>query len=261
MPTSNNTALKTTTRRLQLESLENRELMAGNVTVSFSGSELRIVGDSAANGVEVRQSSPGVYTITGAFEGGAATKINGRSSITASNVNGNVVVALGAGNDQLDFGTGDQRVIDVKRDLIIDMGTGNDWTDVRDVKVAGMLSINTGTGVDRTVVNRANVGTDLRIGDATSSVNSGDSDEVTVLSSTVRRQIALTFRGGSDRAEIQSCAADSVYADMGAGNDYFKMLYTKPRAFTALGGSGTDTFQVPNYGGLRFTGSSFESIR
>jgi|GEM_PF-4599200 len=90
-------ALKTTSRRLQLESLENRELMAGNVSVSFSGSELRIVGDSAANHIEVRQSSPGVYKINGVFEGGSPTKVNGSTgTITARNVNGNVVIAMGA---------------------------------------------------------------------------------------------------------------------------------------------------------------------
>lgn len=262
MSSAKNTAFKTTARRLQLESLENRELMAGNVSVAFSGSELRIIGDAAANGVEVRQSSPGVYKITGTFEGGALTKINGQTgTLTANNVNGNVVVALGAGSDQLNFGTGDQRVINVKRDLIIDMGTGNDWTNVRDVKVAGQVSINTGTGIDKTFVNRVDVGTDLKIGDASSSVNSGDRDEVTVLSSTVRKQLALTFRGGNDSAEIQSCVADSVYADLGAGSDFLKMTYTKPRVFSAYGGSGSDTFFVPDYAGLRFIGSGFETVR
>ncbi len=113
-----------TTRRLQVESLENRELMAGNVTVSFSNGDLRITGDANANHVQVRQASPGVYTITGVTTGGAATKVNNvaNGTITARGVNGNVVVQMGSGNDQLDFGIGDNRVINVPKALSIDIG-------------------------------------------------------------------------------------------------------------------------------------------
>ncbi len=139
-------------------------------------------------------------------------------------------------------------------------GTGHDWTYVRDVKTGGNLTIQTGTGQDQTHVNKVDVGGSLFVLDP-ASVNSGDKNTTTVLSSKVRTQMQFISRGGNDSVEIQSSMADSVYADLGAGNDFFKMLYTKPRAFTAIGGSGTDTFFVPDVNGTRYNGSGFESIR
>lgn len=248
-------------RRLQVESLENRELMAGNVSVSMSNGNLFITGDANPNHVQVRQTSPGVYSISGVMLGGTATKINGYSGVTARGITGNVSVALGGGSDQLDFGTGDGRQINVPGTLTIDMGTGNDWTYVRDVKTGGNLTTYTGTGQDRTHIVNADVGNNLFVLDP-NAVNSGDSDLTTVLTSRARGQLQFISRGGNDSVEIQSCAADSVYADLGAGNDFFKMLYTKPRAHSVYGGSGTDTFFVPDYLGTRFNNQwGFESVR
>ena len=250
-----------TARRLQVETLENRELMAGNVNVSMSNGNLFITGDANPNHVQVRQSSPGVYSISGVMLGGSATKINGYNGVTASGVTGNVSVSLGGGSDQLDFGTGDARQINVPGTLTIDMGTGNDWTYVRDVKTGGNLTVYTGTGQDRTHINNANVGNNLFVLDP-SAVNSGDSDLTTVLTSRVKGQMQFMSRGGADSVEIQSSTCDSVYADLGAGNDFFKMLYTKPRAHTVIGGTGNDTFFVPDYLGTRFNNQSgFETVR
>ena len=62
-------------RRLGLESLESRELMAGVVSVQVSGGNLRITGDGAANGVVVFQLGEGQYRVLGANHGGSLTRI------------------------------------------------------------------------------------------------------------------------------------------------------------------------------------------
>ena len=250
-----------TTRSLKVETLENRELMAGNVSVSFSNGDLYITGDANANHVQVRQTSPGNYNISGVMLGGAATKINNGGYVNAIGVTGNVRISLGGGSDQLDFGTGDARLINVPKSLYIDMGAGNDWTYVRDVKTAGEMVVNTGAGQDRTHLVNVDVGTNLFVLDP-ASVASTDSDLTTVISSRARGQMQFVSRGGNDSVEIQSCVADSVFADLGAGNDFFKMLNTKPtRGINVNGGSGSDTFFVPDVNGTRYNGSGFETTR
>ena len=252
-----------TTRSLKVETLENRELMACNVSVSFSNGDLYITGDASRNHVEVRQSSAGVYKITGQTIGGSATKVNGyaNGTTTISNFSGNVWVSLGGGDDQLNFGTGDNRLISLPKGLSIDMGSGGDFLSIRDVKTTGNMSINTGTGVkDETHIYKADVGGHLGINDP-GSVNNGDYDIATVNSCKVKGQLQFVFKGGNDRVEIISTGANTLYADLGAGNDYFRMNYTKPRLFTAIGGSGTDIFAVPDYNGTRFNGSGFETFR
>jgi hypothetical protein len=249
----------TKTRRLQLENLEARELKAGNVQVYFANSDLYIVGDNAANAVSVRQSSPGVYKISGNTWAGDYTRINGyaNGTCTASGINHDVRVIMQGGNDQLDFGVGDQRVINVPNMLAIDMGTGNDNVAIRDVKTGSMLSVNTGTGVDSTYAVGADVGTHFSIGDG-GPVNYGDSDRATVLWSKVRAQLGFWSNQGNDSFDVESTTADSLFATLGAGDDTFQMNNSSVRSFNLQGGTGYDTFFAP---GSPFVGSGFESIR
>ena len=73
------------TRRAKIQRLENRQMMAGDVSldINTSGSRLDIelTGDHAGNGVEIRQISNDLMRISGTFRDGAATTINGRSSV------------------------------------------------------------------------------------------------------------------------------------------------------------------------------------
>jgi hypothetical protein len=125
------------------------------------------------------------------------------------------------------------------------------------VKTGNNLTIYTGTGKDTTNISNVDVGGNLFVLDP-QSVYSGDRDVTTVLTSKVHGQMQFISRGGNDSVEIQSSLADSVYADLGAGDDFFKMLNTRPRAATIIGGTGTDTFFVPNPVGTR---SGFELYR
>jgi len=90
-------------RGLAAERLERRDLLAGDVTITKSGSTLRITGDSASNGVMVTQGAePGAYVVFGVSQGGADTtlKFNGDEG-TEFEVEGirDIVVNLNGGHD------------------------------------------------------------------------------------------------------------------------------------------------------------------
>lgn len=251
-------------RRLQIESLETRRLMAGNVKVSASGSDLIVEGDDLRNAVEIRQSSPGVYKITGTTIGGADTKINNQPNgtfIFRGEVD-NLRISLGGGADKVDVGIGDQKEISIRGNLVISGGAGSDWTSVRNVKVGKALVVNTGTGVrDHTFISEVTVGDDLIVSDPLK-VNTGDWDEVLVSSVTVKDQMEFTFRGGNDTVNIISSAADGIYASLGEGDDFFRMLYTKHKSkFDISGGGGKDTFFAPVFNKTRYFGSGFETVK
>lgn len=53
------------TRRLTLESLENREMLAGNVTVAVRGGLVTITGDDNANQVALYQQGDGTFSLSG----------------------------------------------------------------------------------------------------------------------------------------------------------------------------------------------------
>ena len=99
-------------KRLGIERLENRELMAGNVTAAVQGGFLVVTGDTADNGVTIDyiQATNSYQVIGTTPSGGTATTINGLdTSVPANaqiftNVTKGLKVTLNAGNDNLVFG-------------------------------------------------------------------------------------------------------------------------------------------------------------
>ncbi len=91
-------------KRLRLESLEARRLLAGNVGVDVVEGNLLIRGDRLSNGIEVRQlqDGSGAFVIRGLIsEDGEVTTVNGEASVTVDGVTGNVQARMGAGDDVL----------------------------------------------------------------------------------------------------------------------------------------------------------------
>ena len=93
------------TRRLSVESMESRQLMAGNVFANVIGGDLVLTGDGASNGVEVRQLGAGVYRIIGTIHGGAQTHVwlggVAANSQVVGGVNDDFQINLNAGDDFL----------------------------------------------------------------------------------------------------------------------------------------------------------------
>lgn len=81
-------------RRLFIEGLERRELLAGNVLVEVTSGLLKVTGDAAANHITIYQQTNGRFTVAGT-DGEVFT--GPTSNITARNI----TVNLGAGDDSV----------------------------------------------------------------------------------------------------------------------------------------------------------------
>ena len=104
-------------RKLFVESLENRSMLAGNVTASVSGADLIISGDNLSNTITVESFGPGVVQVRG-FEN---TSVNGvPNALRTFNVSGSINVRLNGGDDVI-------RVTNlvIQNNLFIDLGSGN----------------------------------------------------------------------------------------------------------------------------------------
>jgi hypothetical protein len=128
-------------RRLSIERLESRQLMAGDVAVAVVEGMLQVTGDAADNDVQIRMipqtvsgTWPGAkYEITGASHNNTtpATTINGQDSVIVEGVKTGANIDLGEGNNFLRISR-----------------TGNNPTDYRAAAVPGPVTINTGAGKD-----------------------------------------------------------------------------------------------------------------
>src|SRR6476620_320740 len=81
-------------RRLGIEGLERRELLAGNVLVEVTGGFLKVTGDSAGNHITIYQQTNGRFNIAGLDDEvctGPTTNILAR----------NITVNLGGGDDSV----------------------------------------------------------------------------------------------------------------------------------------------------------------
>jgi hypothetical protein len=258
-----NQKMKTFRSRLSVEMLEKREMLAGDVRVQASGGDLYVTGDNAANHVQLIAVSQTELRVRGIVLYNQTTRLNGGTlELSIRGTLRNVFVNMGGGDDQLDLGTGNQIPIKATNDIWIDMGSGSDWVTVRDARAGHDIIVNTGAGA-RDVANvLGSVATnEIVVGDPSNiGVSASDRNEVQINSSSAKK-VSTVFGNGQDHVDIVASAADSIYASLGAGNDSFKMTFTKPRkSYTFDGGSGYDSFFAPMNQGVRFTPSNFERV-
>jgi hypothetical protein len=239
------------TIRPQLDGLEGRLAMAGNVQASF-GEVLSLRGDAAANSVRITQNSLGTVVIQG-LDG---TTINGRASVS---FNGSRLektdLRLFGGADRLEINN-----LRVSVDHNIEMGQGND-TVILNRTVSGVnTSVKTDDGTDRVTATGVRTGSDFSIetgqGSSNVSVSSstvgktltiigGDSaDTVAVSGTTTRGDLNVEAKKGDDRitlTTVRSYKNIKVITDV--GND--RVATTDVQAsYDAVfdGGDGFDTF-------------------
>ncbi len=200
-------------RRLRFESLENRDLMAGNVTVSRTEiGDLLIAGDSAANVFALVQTGATMYQITG----DQGTSINGRSVQQVVNVTGSILINTGAGDDQVTIGS---------------------MTSALPTRIHGELNVKTGAGVDRVQLFNVTGGI------ATIQTGSNAEDEVDRVNvrSSAFVNLSLATGGGNDVIEsVNSQFTSNLAVDAGSGNDLATFTNLNVRHFNANLGTGND---------------------
>lgn len=166
---------------LAMERLEDRQMMAGDVTAFISGGNLHIaeaVGQySGANAVQVSQLSNGIIRVKGLQNQAGGTTLVDGYSYRDFNVSGNLIMNLNGGSDTVLIG----RDAPVTRfnDILVNAQSptaGDPDTDsinIERVTTRGAIHINTGIGTD--YVNLYNV----TVGDGVGSlddlrINTGD---------------------------------------------------------------------------------------
>jgi hypothetical protein len=210
VPQKRSTSTASANRKLAVDALESRALMAGDVTAAVIGNELHIHGDDQANAFAiVRTPNAGAFQIV---RTDANTTINGSlNPYLAMGVTGGFVIESGAGNDRVGI-----HGASIGGALNIDTGVdvGADIVNLVGVFVAGNLTVNTGAGVD--VVSLVSV----RV-TGSSTLNTGAGNDVLSVSlSRFFGSYALDMGTGNDAfASSSSGFRGTVGVDMGTGND------------------------------------------
>ncbi len=213
------------------ERLESRSMMA--VTTSLVGGVLTITGDGDNDTIAILgTANPGELTITGSDNTSVDGTVNG--SVTIGGVTSNLIVNLGAGNDnltlnrvyiagniQLDTSDGADTVrlgttapVSPTQNLTIDTGAGNDqvFAEQGNVYVGGMHAITAGGDNDSVRIQGASAvgGSDFNGSDG------NDTIVVTGYTAGSTGNIRLFGDGGADQLALRmSSTSQNVIVDLG----------------------------------------------
>lgn len=200
-------------RTLQVEGLETRKMLAGDVLAEVVDGNLRVSGDVMDNQFSVHGGAePGQVIISG----NDTTLINGQASATFDGVRGNILIRTGAGNDsvsvqdlhvrgtlRVNTGIGDDHIgLNAIRadNVVIHSGGGDDHVSLNRVG-AGGLHITTGEGSDRVAIR------DSRL-QGPNNIHLGDGmDSLAISGSTLHGPTRLA--GGGDH-DVLSLGTDNV---------------------------------------------------
>lgn len=184
-------------RRLAAESLENRALLAGDITATVDGGVLRLVGDDAANGVLIRGTGENLEVV-GTEAGGSPTTINGEASFTASGVRRGMAAWLGKGNDSIQLG--DDGPVTIWGTVVVGLGDGND-TVSGSLKNGGVATFHLGPGADSLGLQQSTLGSLVVNGDPLANARGGN-DDVSLDAVRVLRGALINTGGGDDSVKI-----------------------------------------------------------
>lgn len=221
-------------RRLGVESLENRDLMAGNVTASIIQGSLQITGDSNSNVITVVQSGPGKFTVTG-----TGTTVNGSTTAKTFTVSKDINIDTNAGNDRVTMGTTTANMR-LPQNTRVRMGSGAD-----------LLLVQRVIGKDSNIVMGGNTENDIDKVTAKSCTFSGNvviglgngNDEVNIINSSALTGLRVDGAGGNDKTNVSNGTVGNLTLNCGAGDDtgFFAGHLKATGLIFADGGPGTDT--------------------
>src|SRR5262245_10365670 len=158
---------------LTCEALQDRVLPASNVLVSVQHGVVFVRGDNNKNGLEI---APDPTTGRVAFRGLDGTKVNGSSApflLPEGSAIGGLDIDLRGGDDHVVIANRSEAdphwptctcplctgaALSINGKLSLDVGTGKDIVQVRNVTIQGALRMNTGVGADVVVLERVTVG-------------------------------------------------------------------------------------------------------
>lgn len=242
-------------RRRAIEQLEARALLAGNVLVQLQNGNAVITGDNAANQLEITGGLNSILVrgLDGTTINGGTDTFSLASTATFS---GSLLISLGQGNDSVTIGgdvslagvrvlgeAGDDTISvvssTVNGSLVIDAGDGNNTVtllssqfksnvalistgpaliSLREARIDGRLSVDTGVSDDQVSVDSSTIG-----GNASFRVRTGD-DVVALRNATLNRELYVDAGRGDDVVYVDaSTVARRSAIWMREGNDTLKI--------------------------------------
>ena len=186
------------------EALEQREMLAGNVTVVVDGDDVLIRGDGSANSVQVSFSETGELVV----EGGDGTVITGGD--TGVQVS-NLTIRLGGGDDTLTIDS--DPLSGIRGNLTVIGNAGDDAITLRGA-VEGTTEIRTGGGHDSVFAERFFPKDEVFIG-----TSCGDDSVNLLLVEATTTDVSVFMRGGQDSVDIESSNFRQLDVSTGGGDD------------------------------------------
>lgn len=214
-------ARSSSTRRLSVESLEGRSLLAGNVVAVQTEDLLTVLGDGSANCVSIiYDQAAGKHLVAGHVLDGSPTQINGSTASSEFSGIKKVQVLLGGGNDMLEFGDSTRHYTEIQGKLTVDMGDGNDTVEL------GTSGYESGGGSPRASRVYVKKGIDITLGDgndtlAIANLKTGKSLIVSAGegNDTVEFATEFTPAGATEPKKFPVQVKGNVHINLGGGDD------------------------------------------
>ena len=200
---------KSAKRRLSVQKLESRHLLAGNIIGNFTGTTLSLGGDAADNQLEVTEVASNQVLVTGL----TGTTINGMpSQLFASNLIENVVIRTSSGHDTVFIH--DLSLADTPNgNLGVFTSDGNDQIRLKNVTTTQTFQVNAGDHDDRVIGQSLSTNGLFRV--------DGDWGHDNVSLSWVKaHDIELDLRQGEDNLRVSHAKAiNDISINTGSEND------------------------------------------
>lgn len=229
-----------------IERLEDRRLLAGNVTAAINGAgDLIIQGDGEDNAVSVEIDSAGNVIV----EGDSTTTVDD-SGLAGSVVSGDVIVNLRGGDDVVIIAgeegpsTSHRTSIPVE-DIRITTGAGNDEAMVgfanRGIRIAGDATINAGSGDDYAGVKYSDI-------DGGVSISGSGGNDVAGIGDSVANDFVFRGGAGDDTVSvIESVTIEQIELVLGSGDNDARVEDSAGAGLTITSTSGADTIEIDSF--------------
>ena len=217
-------AFKTGGRKCKFESLENRQMMAGDVVGSVHAGTLTLRGDNFGNGITITAGAlPNSVLVTGVTQEGSPTNLDGVSN-------------------------GATTYFGVTRGVTVKMKAGNDFLDIQDITINGLTKINMGIGVNEVNIDDAVLckGLFLKTG--------RHADTVTITDTEVTGKATIKTGADCDHVTLEDSVFGALSVNLNEDNDELTTEHISVTTETNLdGGWGINIFNdgMSNfYGGI-----------
>jgi hypothetical protein len=270
-------------RRLSVERLEGRALMAADVSAYILNGALFVAESAGApggqNGVQVAQVAPGVMRVTGLqTDDGGTSRVNGHASQDFAGVT-SLFVNLGGGNDRVYVGSSSSTTalgdVFVNTDgshvfnvygadydhvivqhlattgtVDIRTGPGNDYVAVGDSTIGNgdldNLNVHTGGGSDTVLLGNVDVAGNLAVFTSDGTGTAANADQVYLQTVTAHNGLFVQTGKGKDALTATDVTSvGDILFDLGAGNDTAGLNSVRATGdFNVRMGAGNDTLAV-----------------